>query len=62
MPMLLDVLFYSFLVWLVVFIMGLIQAQMLDPKLILLSLPMNAALAVFLWMFYFSTGYGNYQP
>jgi hypothetical protein len=62
MPMLLDVLFYSFLVWLAVFIIGLIQGQMLDRKLILLALPMNAALAVFLWVFYFSTGYGNYQP
>lgn len=62
MPMLLNVLFYSFLVWLAVFIIGLIQGQMLDPKLILLALPMNAALAVFLWMFYFSTGYVNYLP
>ncbi len=62
MPMLLTVLFYSMLVWLVMFIIGLIQGQMLDPKLILLALPMNAALAVVLWMFYFSTGYGNYQP
>ena len=62
MPMLLDVLFYSILVWLVLFLIGLIQGKMLDPKLILLALPMNAALAVFLWVFYFSTGYGNYQP
>jgi len=60
--MILDVLFYSFLVWLAVSIIGLIQSQMLDPKLILLTLPMNVLLAVFLWMFYFSTGYGNYQP
>ena len=60
MSMLLDVLFYSFLVWLAVFIIGLIQGQMLDPKLILLALPLNAALAVFLWVFYFSTGYVNY--
>jgi len=62
MPMLLDVLFYSFLVWLAVFIIGIIQGQMLDPKLILLALPMNAALAVFLWVWYFSTGYVNYLP
>jgi hypothetical protein len=62
MWMLLDVLFYSFLVWLVVFIIGLIQGQMLDPKLILLALPMNVALAVFLWVRYFSTGYVNYLP
>ena len=62
LSMLLTVLFYSMLVWLVIFIIGLIRNQMLDPKLILLALPMNAALAVFLWGFYFSTGYGNYQP
>jgi len=58
--MLLDVLFYSVLVWLAVFIIGLIRGQRLDPKLILLSLPMNVALAVFLWWFYFSTGYVRY--
>jgi hypothetical protein len=62
MSMLLDVLFYSFLVWLDIFIIGLIQGRMLDPKLILLTLPVNAVLAVFLWMFYFSTGYVNYLP
>jgi hypothetical protein len=58
--MLLDVLFYSVLFWLAVFIIGLIRGQRLDPKLILLSLPMNVALAVFLWWFYFSTGYVRY--
>jgi hypothetical protein len=62
MPMLLDVLLYSLLVWLAVFILGLIRGQTLDPKLILLALPMNALLAVFLWGFYFSTGYVNYLP
>jgi hypothetical protein len=62
MPMLLDVLFYCFLAWLVVFIAGLIQGQRLDSKLILRALPMNATLAVFLWVFYFSTGYVNYLP
>ena len=58
--MLLDVLFYSVLVWLAVFIIGLIQGQRLDPKLILLSLPINVLLAVVLWMQYFKTGYVNY--
>ena len=57
MPLLLDVLFYSFLVWLAVFIIGLIQGQMLDLKLILLALPMNVLLAVVLWMHYFTKGY-----
>ena len=57
MPLLLTVLFYSILVWLVIFIIGLIRNQMLDPKLILLALPMTALLAVFLWMFYFLFGF-----
>ena len=55
--MLLDVLFYSMLVWLVIFIIGRIQGQMLDPKLILLSLLMNVLLAVVMWLHYFRTGY-----
>ena len=57
MAMLLTVLFYSMLVWLVLFIIGLIQGQKVDPKLILLALPMNVLLAVVLWMHYFLTGY-----
>jgi hypothetical protein len=57
MAMLLTVLFYSFLVWLLIFTIGLIQGQMLDPKLILLSLPMNVLLAVVMWLHHFRTGY-----
>ena len=56
-PLLLTVLFYSFLVWLVIFTIGLIKGQMLDPKLILLALPANILLAVFLWMFGWSIGF-----
>jgi hypothetical protein len=56
-PMILDVLFYSIVVWLAVYIIGLIQGQKLDPKLILLALPMNALLAAFLWMFYLLFGF-----
>lgn len=56
-PMILDVLFYSILVWLAVFIIGLIQSQILDPKLILLALPMTALVAVFLWNFYLLFGF-----
>jgi hypothetical protein len=52
MPMILDVLFYSILVWLAVFIVGFSQGQMLDPKLILRALPITALLGVFLWMSY----------
>jgi hypothetical protein len=54
---LLTVLFYSVMIWLVIFIIGLIQGQMLDPKLIRLSLLMNVLLAVVMWMHYFKTGY-----
>ena len=57
MPMILDVLFYSILVWLAAYIIGLTQGQKLDPKLILMALPMNALLAAFLWMFYFLFGF-----
>ena len=57
MPLLLTVLFYSILVWLVIFIIGLIQGQKLDPKLILLALPMNVLLAAFLWMFGWTAGF-----
>lgn len=57
MPMILDVLFYSILVWLAVFIIGLSQGQILDLKLILLSLPITALLAVFLWTFYLIFGF-----
>ena len=57
MAMLLTVLFYSFLVWLVIFIIGLIRNHMLDPKLILLSLLINVLLAVVMWLHYFKTGY-----
>src|SRR5215213_8821851 len=62
MAMLLTVLFYSFVIWLVMFIMGLIRNQILDPKHTLLSLPMNVLLAVVLWMHDFSTGSVNYLP
>ena len=55
--MLLDVLFYSSLVWLVIFIIGRIQGQMLVPKLIRLSLLMNVLLTLVMWMHYFKTGY-----
>ena len=54
---LLTVLFYSMLVWLVIFIIGRIQGQMLDPKLIRLSLLMNVLLALVMWIHYFRTGY-----
>ena len=57
---LLTVLFYSMLVWLVIYIIGLLQGLRVDPKLIKLSLLMNVFLAVVMWMHYFSTGYVKY--
>jgi len=62
MAMFFTVLFYSMLVWLLIFIIGLLQGQRFDQKVILLALPMNVLLAVVLWMHYFSTGYVNYLP
>ena len=54
---LLTVLFYSMLVWLVTYIIGLLQGQRVDPKLIRLSLLMNVLIALVMWMHYFKTGY-----
>ena len=62
MAMFFTVLFYSMLVWFLIFIIGLLQGQRFDQKVILLALPMNVLLAVVLWMHYFSTGYVNYLP
>lgn len=55
--MFVDVMFYSVLVWLTVLILGILRGQILNPKLIFLALPMNVVLALFLWGYYFVTGY-----
>jgi hypothetical protein len=57
MPMMVDVLFYSILIWLAVFVIGLIQRQLVELKFILLALPITALLGVFLWMFYLLFGF-----
>src|SRR4030095_3056271 len=53
MPMIGDVLFYSLLVWIILFVVQFSRYQVLPLKLFLISLPLNALLAVCLWCFYF---------
>jgi len=52
MPMILDVLFYSIELWLVIYVIQFLRHQVLFPKLFFVSLPLNALLAVCLWCFY----------
>ena len=51
-PMIADVLFYSILVWIVLYVIQFFGRQVLPLKLFLASLPLNAFLGVFLWVFY----------
>lgn len=59
--MILDVLFYSVLVWMVVYVIQFLRRQPLPSKLFLKSLSLNAFLGVALWVFYliftFTLGY-----
>ena len=52
LPLLLDVFFYSAIVWLVIYILKLVQRQGLHPRTIVTSLPMDLILAAGLWLFY----------
>jgi len=52
-PMIQNVLFYSILVWIVLFIIQFFRQQALPLKPFLMSMPLNALLAVTLWFFYF---------
>ncbi|HXQ37038.1 MAG TPA: hypothetical protein VN843_23710, partial [Anaerolineales bacterium] len=52
-PMIQNVLFYSILLWIVLYVIQFLRHQVLPLKLILLSLPLNAFLGVSLWFFYF---------
>jgi len=52
LPMSLDVLFYSALVWMVIYGMRFSRHQAFPKKLILRSLPLNAFLGILLWVFY----------
>ena len=47
-----DVLFYSILVWIVLYAIQFFRRQTIPLKLSLMSLPLNAFLAVCLWFFY----------
>lgn len=51
-PMILDVLFYSILVWIVLFIIQSFRQQAFSLKLFLASLSLNAFLGASLWIFY----------
>ena len=51
--MIADVLFYSILVWIALYIIQFFRHQALPLKLSLTSLPLNAFLGVALWVFYF---------
>lgn len=51
-PMIADVLFYSILVWIVLYVVQFFRHQALPLKLFLASLPLNAVLGASLWIFY----------
>jgi hypothetical protein len=55
-PLLLDVLFYSLALWLVISLIQLIWKRTSPVKDLVLSLPLNILLALFLWMYCWSFG------
>ena len=57
MPIIIDVLFYSLLLWSVVYMFRLIRSQTLSLKSILATLPLNFFLAICLWIFYLFFAY-----
>jgi hypothetical protein len=57
MPMVKNVLFYSLLVWIVLLLIQFFRYQTLPLRLFLMSMPLNAFLAVLLWNFYFIVGF-----
>ena len=56
-PLLLDILFYSSIVWLASYLIQLIGLRTLPLKWIVTLLPLNVFLAVSLWIFYWLFGY-----
>ncbi|HLO18311.1 MAG TPA: hypothetical protein VK206_25995 [Anaerolineales bacterium] len=50
--MIADVLFYSILVWIVLYVIQYFRHQAFSPKLFLRSLPLNVFLGASLWFFY----------
>ena len=59
-PIILDTLFYSLLLWLALYGIQFIRGQVLSLKLIATTLTLNAFLAATLWIFYLFFGY--YAP
>jgi hypothetical protein len=57
MPMILDVLFYSSLLWLALGIVQLARRQAVPLRLAMTTMPLNVFLAVSLWIFYLLFGY-----
>jgi hypothetical protein len=51
-PMIADVLFYSILVWIVLYVIQFFRHQAFSLKLFLASLPLNAFLGASLWIFF----------
>jgi hypothetical protein len=56
-PMILDVLFYSIEIWMVIYVIQFLSHQVIFPKLFFVSLPLNALMAVALWFFYYISAY-----
>lgn len=52
LPMIADVLFYSILVWIVLYIIQIFRHRAVSLKLFLVSLPLNTFLGASLWLFY----------
>ena len=52
LTMIADVVFYSILVWIVLYVIQLFRQQAISLKLFLVSLPLNAFLGASLWIFY----------
>jgi hypothetical protein len=57
LPLILDVLFYSVLLWLTFSIVQLVRRQAVPLRLILTSLPLNIFIAISLWFFYMIFGH-----
>jgi hypothetical protein len=55
-PLLLDVLFYSLIVWLALYIIQFVRRRAVPLRLIITSLPLNFFLGIFLCIFYWSFG------
>jgi hypothetical protein len=52
----LDVLFYSVLLWPILYIMQVVRGKEIQPRLMVIVLPLNVLLAAFLWLIYMLFG------